>query len=76
MSGLCVKCQKPHGMVLEDTITGEIEEIDMCYDCLFAGFKMNIITTQITLSDCENLNTKLVDELMDRLDIKENESCK
>lgn len=37
----CRKCGKSHGMGIEDMATGEIEPIDVCYECLWEGFKIN-----------------------------------
>lgn len=34
----CKKCGKSHGMGIEDTRTGEITPIDLCYDCLWEDF--------------------------------------
>ncbi len=70
MTRLCSKCGKPHGMVLENRIIGETEDIDVCHGCLFDGCKINIITEQITLEECENLDIHQMKDLMLK---KENE---
>lgn len=46
----CTECGKMHGMVLEDTRTGEVEkEIEKCYDCLWKNWYPKILTEQIVL---------------------------
>lgn len=35
MSQRCIKCNKIHGMVIENMVTGDLTPIDMCRDCLF-----------------------------------------
>lgn len=34
----CKYCGASHGMGIEETATGKIEPIDICYDCLWKGF--------------------------------------
>ncbi len=51
---ICTTCQKPHGMVLEDTRTGEIlQKMEKCKDCFFADFFQPRLTEQIHLKDTQ-----------------------
>ena len=50
MSRKCVECGKMHGMVLENTQTGEVmNEIDKCYDCLWKNWQPQTLTEQVIL---------------------------
>lgn len=49
MSRRCVKCGKLHGMVIEDREGNVIEELDKCYDCIFAGTHFKLRKEQIKL---------------------------
>ncbi len=52
MSRKCTECGKMHGMVVENTTTGEVvKEIDKCYECLWKNWKPKFFTEQVVLND-------------------------
>lgn len=40
MSRSCIVCGKLHNMCFEDRAGNIFEELDKCYDCIFAGCEM------------------------------------
>lgn len=58
----CKKCGASHGMGIEETATGNITPIDLCYDCLWEGFPYELknLYTKIELEDdIEKMKEKL-----------------
>jgi hypothetical protein len=43
----CKYCGSSHGMGIENTLTGEIIPIDICYKCLWKDTKFNVIIDPI-----------------------------
>lgn len=51
-------------MGVENMQTGEITPMDVCYDCLWSGLKINPIEDQIELDNMEQVLKKLEDRLL------------
>ena len=48
----CKKCGESHGIGIENMVTGEIDPIDYCLECLFQPY-----ATKIIPNDVEDLET-------------------
>lgn len=46
----CKYCGASHGMGIEERETGNITPIDICYDCLWYGYKIKFIEEEIILN--------------------------
>lgn len=56
----CKECGKSHGMGIENTLTGDITPIDLCYDCLWKDLKINELKEDIFLeNDMQKILKKL-----------------
>lgn len=76
----CTKCGKSHGMVVENSETGKIKPMDLCYDCLWFG-TFNPIKKQISFDDlpevCDsNILQNEMSEIMKKLFVGKDENCK
>lgn len=66
----CKKCGASHGMGMKDTLTGEIEPIDICKDCLFTEWRENMrcMTSDGIKNSAEELNHLEMSEELNRLE--------